>query len=290
MGTLAPVQSYNNPSVYTGMPTVSSNQGSYRLPLPGSTLPGSTLPQSTLSAQRVPIAQTLRGTAALNPILPPSSYVANYPSSVAPVAYAASPSTTVLPLASTQPRPFGSGLRRFFNSLLGRNTNYVTSYYRAPITYYRPLSTVDPVSGTTVTVQQPCSSYVQQLQRIPYNSFLPLGQSTVLPTQVTPGGCPSSLGLATSLPPTSTPGTFAPPAGAIGQVGGMAYPGAPSGITTIPSIIPDASTPGASFPNTAPLTGQSAMGGSDADPADLQNIPKPEIEAQRPSNSDHTQQ
>lgn len=80
--------------------------------------------------------------------------------------------------AYTAPRPTG-GLARFFGSLLG--TNYRSSYYAAPITYYRPATSIDPITGTTVTVQQPCDSYVQQLQRTPYTGFQ-VAPSSVAPT------------------------------------------------------------------------------------------------------------
>ncbi len=89
--------------------------------------------------------------------LPATAYQANYGSSVQ------------LPVTPTYVAPPQGGLARFFNSLLG--TGYRTSYYTAPITYYRPATTVDPVTGTTVTVQQSCASTVEQVQRTPYTRF-----------------------------------------------------------------------------------------------------------------------
>ena len=44
---------------------------------------------------------------------------------------------------------------------------YASQYYRAPTTYYRPVTSFDPRLGTTVTSLQPCSSYQYQAQRVP---------------------------------------------------------------------------------------------------------------------------
>lgn len=313
---LTTVQTFDNPSVYTGMPVSSSPQilagqqyaqrpvlttapgttylpqtttlpstTSYRLPISSSATYGQSFAGQSYTANRVPISSTLRGNAGINPITSSSPYVANFPSSVAPVSYSAVPpgSVQALPL-ETRPRwRFGSGLSRFFNSLLGRNTNYVTSYYRAPITYYRPMTTVDPVSGTTVTVQQPCSSYVQQLQRVPHNTFLPMQSgNVVMPT--TPNACSTPMLGSTysqsTLPLAGTPGSFTPSAGGIGQVGGQSFPGDP-GVTTIPSTIPESN-----YPNTAPLTGgSSGMSGGSAGSADNDPVPQPRIESNRPELS-----
>jgi len=318
-GAAVPVQTFDNPSVYTGLPTGTMSSPAatvevQRLPVtssfsatPGYTAtprytatPGYTATPNVgggptaygsvdsyrlpiTSSNALPIESTLRGNAGVNPITSPL-YSANYPSNVAATTYNA-PTTygttpAVLPVAPAPRWTFGSGLRRFFNSLLGRDTNYTTSYYTAPITYYRPASTVDPVTGTTVTVQRPCSSYVQQLQRVPYNSFQPTQASPLpttavplpgssVPSMVTPDSCsPSMLGNASpqpSYPPSATPGTFAPPSGGVGQVGGQYSPEG-NWVTPIPSTVPNGSA------NTAPLTG--------ADPSDQQNVPQPRLEVQ----------
>ncbi|QDV46630.1 hypothetical protein Enr13x_65390 [Stieleria neptunia] len=302
VSAMTTVQSFDNPSVYTGMPVNSTPQygspqysaqrlpitryaptttiapqttNAYRLPI----VSGQTYTQPYTTANRVPISSTLRGTAGVNPITPTPVYTSNYPTGVAPVTYNAAPATyaPLVPVGPQPPRRFGSGLARFFNSLLGRNTNYTTSYYRAPITYYRPATMVDPTTGTTVTVQQPCSSYVQQLQRVPYNSSLPLQPGTTT-LQTSPGACSTPMlgntSPSSSFPLAGTPGSFAPPSSGIGQVGGQFAPGAP-GITTIPSTMPDAG-----YPNAAPLTGGAsgnATGNADDDP-----VGRPELESGRP--------
>jgi hypothetical protein len=319
LGATVPVQTFDNPSVYTGLPTGTAvapptSVEVQRLPATTTTPSPTTVgpaysppsygaaPATSLdsvdsyrlplsSPGTAPIASTLRGNAGVNPIAS-SPYAAYSPPTAAPAAVAATNYTAaatppaVLPVAPQRRWTFGSGLRRFFNSLLGRDTNYVTSYYTAPITYYRPASTVDPVTGTTVTVQQPCSSYVQQLQRVPYSSFqlqpntpgaLPTTPpaTTAAPTTIAPDACsPSMLGSTMpppSFPPSSTPGTFAPPSG-VGQVGGQTDPSG-SFVTPIPSTVPGGS------PNTAPLRGSDPVSGAE-DPSDRQQIPQPRLEVQ----------
>ncbi len=88
--------------------------------------------------------------------------------------------------------------------------NYQTSYYAAPVTYYRPQTTVDPASGSTVTVQRPCTSYQYQVQRAPYYGLQP---AAATPAAAAPPSCgvngqPSYTQPA---PPYSQPNqTFAP--------------------------------------------------------------------------------
>ncbi len=81
------------------------------------------------------------------------------------------------------------GLSRFFGSLFG--TGYSTSSYRAPVTYYRPVTSLD-ASGQPVVVQMPCTSYQQQVQRTPFTTFAPAqGAGTIAPPSAcatVPGG------------------------------------------------------------------------------------------------------
>ncbi|MEX0824904.1 MAG: hypothetical protein WD119_01995, partial [Pirellulaceae bacterium] len=93
-----------------------------------------------------------------------------------PDAHAASPGVVTAnyaaaspPQAIINPQPRRGLLGGIFGSLFG--TNYRTSYYRAPVTYYRPVTTVSPTSGAATTVQQPCTSYENQVQRSPISSF-----------------------------------------------------------------------------------------------------------------------
>ncbi|MEM9586109.1 MAG: hypothetical protein AAGA03_02410 [Planctomycetota bacterium] len=289
VGTPAPTYSlqrpsYSNPSVYTGLPVAAgpSLYGANRLPIIG--------PRSSFTSN-VPLAGSLRGvastanpiygtgnrypdnyqsalpvtTVAPTPITPVTgfapilgtslgSYTANYPqSAITPTT--SLPVTAAAPVFAPAPVRTPGPLARFFGSLLG--TNYRSSYYRAPITYYRPATSIDPVSGTTVTVQQPCTSYVQQLQRTPYASLQPAfaGQPAVV-TQPMDGTCVTGLG-----------------AGGIGQVGASipAYPQS-NFVQPIPST-------------TLPLQGTTTYGPIDStlggDPSDQSPVEQPELGARR---------
>ena len=316
--TTTSVQTFENPNVYSGLPTNTAlptvnasalppqgyGYSAQRLPIVSRRLPAAGVaippnpqtvyrPQVTtplpyippsVTANRVPIATTLRGTAGMNPISASPVYTSNYASGVAPVTYNAAP--TPAPTTS-----FGTGLSRFFSSPLGSNTTYNTSYYRAPITYYRPMTSVDPATGTTVTVQRPCTSYVQQLRRVPYNSFLPTNQPvaapapTAAPTQNCVPACPDVCAAPSAMPIPSAPATIAPiapatiapPIGGIGQVGGQALPGSQT-VSPIPSTIPPSGYSGQGTPNTMPLTGSPPSG---SEPNDNQTIAPPQLEAGR---------
>ncbi len=98
----------------------------------------------------------------------PSTY---YPYGVAPVpitsgygtypynAYTGYPNTSYSPILP-------AGLPQANYALLPTG-GYASQYYRAPTTYYRPVTTLDPNTGTTVTSLQPCASYQYQAQRVP---------------------------------------------------------------------------------------------------------------------------
>lgn len=284
---------FQNPSVYTGLPVGTNAQASYSVPI--TTPLNGTTPTSSYygSSNQYPTNYS-------------SAYAAAYPNTASPglpitttTPYGAPattlPATQVAPLFPNAPRPsIRGGLSRFFGSLFG--TNYTSSYYRAPVTYYRPVTSVDPISGSTVTVQSPCTSYTQQLQRTPYSS-LQVGQSQ--PTFVQPStGCGTS----------STPGAYAPygatpydpsspyaqtPQSGVSQAGAI---GTTPGQFTVP--IPSTSTvapesyynqPGYS-PNTSPLSGsptspRSQPGASDAGPVD-----QPRLEANRQSESSYREE
>ena len=319
------MRSYDNPSVYTGRPVIASqsnSQTSYSLPVTGTTAPLTTVAPTYASNYSgagmfgrtvpvVPLAGRLRGPATTsNPFYgtgnlypqPPTPQAATsgvYQSAYPPVTTSvttvptglppsALPAAPVAPLFSDAPQPRVGGLARFFGSRLG--TNYRSSYYRAPVTYYRPVTSVDPVSGTTVTVQQPCTSYVQQLQRTPYSSLQPgLAAPPVVPPTTTPGCQTSFPGYAaaplgaSSVPITPyggspLPSTLPSQPAAIGQVGGYSS-------TNDRLVVPIPSTdqpgyyqqPGGAA-NTAPLTGAAA--------ADSQPVDQPRLESNRPSDSE----
>jgi len=100
-------------------------------------------------------------------------------------------------------------------SIMSYVPDYRTSQYRAPVTYYRPLVTTDPNTGSQVVALAPCTSYEYQTQRIPafgYNGVVgsystppvvPAPPS--MPTYTLPsGGVPLATGgPAAVLPPSS---------------------------------------------------------------------------------------
>ena len=273
---------YDNPSVYTGLPV-----------------------SSTYQANRIPVASNFRGNAAAPGAYLsaanqyPSNYVSAYGSAQVPVTGGPSlplsvttptgapptalPATTAAPLFAPTP-PSRGGLGRFFGSMFG--TNYRSSYFRAPVTYYRPATTVDPISGTTVTVQQPCTSYVQQLQRTPYSGLQ-------APTATVPANpaCSAPVYGNTMTAPPAQPTFGSPTPAGIGQVGSTA-PNSPGMSTVpIPSTIP--ATPGFGnggaggfVPNTAPLTGTP---GSQPPAGDQAPVDRPEILNRPPSNGSQSQ-
>ncbi len=51
---------------------------------------------------------------------------------------------------------------------------YSTQWNRAAVTNYRPVTSLDPATGTTVTRMMPCTSYELQAQRVPMLSLRPV--------------------------------------------------------------------------------------------------------------------
>ncbi len=56
---------------------------------------------------------------------------------------------------------------------------YSSQWNRAPVTYYRPVTQLDPTTGTTVTRMMPCTSYELQAQRVPMVTLHPTYGSNV---------------------------------------------------------------------------------------------------------------
>jgi len=250
----------NNPSVYTGMPVTGNVQATYRVaPAP-------------VTAERPAFSNPLgfRGQTPITTYRPQmQSSVPGQPLTITtPTGTPATaiPTTPVAPMFQpVQPRPVGP-IRSFFGRLFG--TGYRTSYYRAPVTYYRPVTTVDPISGTTVTVQRPCTSVVQQLQRTPI--------ATVQSMQ--PGyGAP-----ATNCPtPTYgySQGATVPSNYGVGQVNAIGTMG--QGASQIPSTMPPSSYGTYGGSNAAPLQGAPPANGGTGDYAPMQ---QPRLESQSPAS------
>ncbi len=79
-----------------------------------------------------------------------------------------SPGVMAQPMFAPAPQTTQGG---FFGKVLGNN--YQTNYNNVPTTVFRPVQQIDPNTGQTVIVQQPCLTNTQQVQRTPYTSLQP---------------------------------------------------------------------------------------------------------------------
>jgi hypothetical protein len=119
---------------------------------------------------------------------------------------------------------------------------YASQYYRAPTTYYRPVTSFDPVTGTNVTSLQPCSSYQYQAQRVPL--------LTPAWTNYPYGGYASAVP-ATRWPTVAQPNVASP---AVGSAAGQSALSIASGFGTYAnSPVVQPSTPALSAYPTAPM-------------------------------------
>ena len=98
-------------------------------------------------------------------------------------------------------------------SIMSYVPDYRTSQYRAPVTYYRPMMTTDPNTGSQVVALAPCTSYEYQTQRIPtfgYNGVMGsfstppvVPAPPTMPTYTLPsGGVPLAAGGPAAVSPT----------------------------------------------------------------------------------------
>lgn len=81
------------------------------------------------------------------------------------------PSIVNTPIQTTGPYPV-TGINQLQPAFLP-NAGYATQYNRAAVTYYRPVTQLDPTTGTTVTRMMPCTSYELQAQRQPILTMRP---------------------------------------------------------------------------------------------------------------------
>lgn len=65
----------------------------------------------------------------------------------------------------TPPQPTGVAAANMPSPTLSYVPNFQTQSYRAPVTYYRPLMTTDPNTGSQVVAMAPCTSYECLAQR-----------------------------------------------------------------------------------------------------------------------------
>lgn len=159
--------------------------------------------------------------------------VANY----APTT-AYSPTVAYSPITTTARQ---TGIRGFFS-------RYRTAWTRVPVTSYRPVASIDPNTGASVTVLQPCTTYTWQLARVPVSTLRPTAYAVAYAPQATAtssgyysaatvaqpaigSGCAScATGGATYAAPSSAP--YAAP-----STGGPTYaaPASPSAAPAVPA-------------------------------------------------------
>ncbi|TWU47908.1 hypothetical protein [Rubripirellula reticaptiva] len=275
---------YDNPSVYTGLPTAANAQAAYSVPITSNYRGG-----MAASAGNIGAANTYPNSAYSSGMPINSSYASPYSANYQSAAPASMlPTTQVTPLFPPQQQPVRSGLSRFFGSIFG--TNYNSSYYRAPVTYYRPVTSVDPMLGTTVTVQRPCTSTITQVQRTPYSSMLATQPAPIY-------GQPSS-------DCQTQPGMYGPsgysqvnPYGqqAIGGVGQASAIGtSPSQFTvpipsTAPSLPSDYGYGNSNQPTVSPLTGSPSDPRPQSGAGDLAPIDQPRLDSYQRSETSSRQ-
>ncbi|TWU59777.1 hypothetical protein Poly51_00490 [Rubripirellula tenax] len=289
----------NNPSVYTGLPTAANAQAAYSAPITSNYRGGSASSAGYFGAANTYPTSPYSSGMPINSSYS-SPYASNFQSATSPGApltitspsgspATMLPTTQVTPLFPPQTQPVGGGLARFFGSLFG--TNYNSSYYRAPVTYYRPVTSVDPMLGTTVTVQQPCTSSITQVQRTPYSSLL--GTQPAPMYGQAPSDCQTQPGMygAPTYSQASPYGPTYDPAGGISQAGAV---GTSPGQFTVP--IPSTAPPadysygaggyGATSPS--PLTGSPSAPRPQAGNGDLVPLEQPRLDAYRQSTAEPT--
>ncbi len=134
-----------------------------------------------------------------------SAYSSGYPS-----AYPAAPTFSAPGYAP----PAGVGYTQGAPTTYSNVPRFRTNYYRAPVTYYRPVLATDPTTGAQTVRMSPCTSYEYQTQRIPtlgqsvyygnYGAPVPVPAPAAGPTYTLPqGGIPLSRSLT---PPITTRG------------------------------------------------------------------------------------
>jgi len=214
----------------------------------------------------------------------PANQAAAYSSYYAPTPQAAVPTGAVI--APAPRRGLLGGVRRFFGSLFG--TGYRTSYYRAPVTYYRPVTTVNPTTGATVTSQRACTGSQYQVQRSPVRSYQ--GAST-------PPAAPYNPGCGSEAPLPSAPRPANPAQAGEGYVPQPTLPANgfdpyASQRSTYDGSLQAAPPPAScyrsypSYPadNTAPLSGPPGNGSNGEDsqrqasPQDQRTVPQPQLD------------
>ncbi|MBB73932.1 MAG: hypothetical protein CMJ75_05395 [Planctomycetaceae bacterium] len=77
-------------------------------------------------------------------------------------------------------RPFN--LQRVVVGYVPR-TRYQTQWIPAPVTYYRPVTAMDPATSAMKTTLQPCTGYQWQQRRVPVTSYRPIYSTVSVPNR-----------------------------------------------------------------------------------------------------------
>ncbi len=187
------------------------------------------------------------------------------------------------PLVMPEARP--SLWQRLFGCSQSSQASYRTNWVQVPVTSYRPAIATDPLTGGTVTVMQPCTTYTWQPDRQRCSLFDRLcGRCDPAPMAVPclpSAGMDCSGGIVTSdccHDTVGSMGTMAPtPAAPAPTPATPPYytPGAPANS----SVLPGTSVPGGATP-VLPRTTPPAAGGAAAQPpaADVKPSLKPALD------------
>ncbi|MFM7074395.1 MAG: hypothetical protein ACKO38_21615 [Planctomycetota bacterium] len=148
--------------------------------------------------------------------------------------------------------------------------SYRDQWIRVPVTYYRPVSVVDPTTGAVTSAMQPCTATAWQVQRVPvagrslFTRYQPApvvgGTRLAAPAVVMPGAAPvqpGACGNALCQPAQAYSGWTIPTAPSI-----VAAPVAPA-----PQTIVMPSPPSGAVPSVAPPTGSAPRAIMDTRPS-----------------------
>ena len=190
---------------------------------PGFGQPGSVQQQVVNFAPNFAAASSF-GTVANTAFMPAASF--------APTTAFVPTNTVFMPATTTAFAPATTAVAAPQFRFRGFFPRYRTAWARVPVTSYRPVSTIDPTSGMTVAMLQPCATYNWQLRRVPVTALNPAyyasgvsyaqpNTGAVIVQGAQAGGC-SSCGVSTS---TTTAPYYGPtpattiPAGPAGTFG-----------------------------------------------------------------------
>jgi len=202
----------------------------------------------------------------------------------------------MLPPAAMTPPMQPSGPASWFSKMIGND--YQSSYNNVPTTTFRPVTQIDPATGAMVTVQQPCTSTTQQLQRSPYSSLQPAtgaitpyyGEPTCgsEPARYLPPNtyAPQAYAPQTYAPQTYAPQAYAPQPGAYGypQAGDVSQATAiGSGLGYNASPIPSSAPAYGSIPSAVPGAPQPLRGYGEVSPSDATPMTPPQLDLMRPA-------